>query len=238
MGYSTLQDVENIIAQSLTSATTSTLDAPGNLINVGRVLDTNLITEDLVNSYISYVDGQIDSFISVLYKTPLNENVDIEASLYSPISEYNHYLVFDQSYPFQPGDIILLVSGSHQERHTIDEQISYDVYSTVDAISYEFPAGTRVVRLKYPDPIPLVSARLAAADIYDKYFSSENSPDQSAYGALIRKQARADINNILNGRTVLHGQHRIGRWAYNPNVIMGYDLPRGSENTKDLDSMS
>jgi hypothetical protein len=33
------------------------------------------------------------------------------------------------------------------------------------------------------------------------------------------------MDNILNGRTILHGQHRIGRRFYNANLADRYALP-------------
>lgn len=238
MGYCTVQDVQNVLAQSLTSATSATLDVPGNLINIGNQLDTNVIPESIVEQYISYVDSEIDAALSVLYKVPLKEIVDLEGTLFSPISEYNIYLVMDESYPLQIGDTIIIVEGVHEERHTIDEIIDNDIFSVSENISYEFSSGARVVRVKYPDPIILISARMAAANVYDKYFAAESSPDVSRFGQYMRDQARSDLNNILNGRTVLLGPWRVGRWGYSPYMMTAYDLPKGSEGAKDIDSLS
>ena len=79
--------------------------------------------------------------------------------------------------------------------------------------------------MKFPEPIRISSARLAAANIYDKFFSSQSSPNTSEYGKYARDQARQELNNIRNGGTVLWGQHRIGRRFWNPNLDDRYALP-------------
>jgi len=241
MGYCTIQDIENIIAQALTSATTNSLDpaTPGDLLTIGKSLDTNLVTEAIVNSYILYADTEINATLSALYKVPLEQKIDLETVLYSAIDAYNEYIVLEEPWPLNPGDSVILTDGTVTENHVINEAISPDVYSTVTPISYHFPIGTRIVRVKYPDPIPLVSARMAAANIYDKYYVSEASPDTSNFGKYIREQARALLNNILNGRTILHGHHRVGGSRFwNPTLDAQYGLPKGTEGSKDSDQLA
>ena len=72
-----------------------------------------------------------------------------------------------------------------------------------------------------------ISARLAAANIYDKYFSSESSPNVSNFGESLRGLAYDRLNDVLNGTIIIHGQQRIGRRFYNPNLVDQYALPSG-----------
>jgi hypothetical protein len=241
MGYCSKSDIENVIAQALTSATSSTTDEFGtlaNLLNVGNVIDNNLITDTIVNAYIQIADREIDATLSQLYKTPLNELANLENRLFSAIDEYNEYIVLESAVPLSPGDIIILISGTHEERNEIDEVIDATTFSTVSPIQYHFPIGTRVIRVSYPDPIRFISARQSAANIYDKYFSSESSPNTSKFEQYLREIARQELNNILNGRTILHGQERIGRRFYNANLVEQYDLPRSAEGAKDIDNLT
>jgi len=87
------------------------------------------------------------------------------------------------------------------------------------------------------DPIRFISARKAAATLYDKYFASESSPNVSKFGEYLRGLADTDINNILNGTIILHGQHRIGRRFYNGNTADQYGLPSGGTGSKDMRQM-
>jgi len=234
MGYATTDDVTMILAQTLTSATSSSLTTKVDLLNVGKVLDQNLVTEDILNNYIRFSDMEINGFLSVLYSVPICESVDVEISLFSPISEYNDYVVIDGYCPLNVGDTILLVSGDEQERHVIAEVIADDTYSVEGDIQYEFPEGSRVVRVKFPDPLPIMSARVAAASIYDKYFSAESAPNVTDYGNTLRDLASLDINSVLNGTIVFHGQHRTGRRFYNSTLDDQYGLPAGGMVPKEF----
>ena len=236
MGYSNEQDIVKTIAQALTSATAQTTDELGtlsNYLNIGNVLDKNLVTTDTINYYIQLADSEIDALTSELYTTPFCEKCDFETELFSAIDpSSNPYIVLEKYCPLASGDIILLFDGEVEERHVIDLTISGDTFSTVSEIQYSFGAGTRVLRVAYPNPLRFVSARLASANIYDKYFSSENSPGISKYGETIRSLGYDRLNDILNGTIILHGQHRIGRRFYDGNLVDQYSLPSGGSIEK------
>jgi len=241
MGYCTRIDIENVIAQALTSATTPTADgfntvAP--LMNIGNTLDKNTVPYSQVDAYIQIADSRIDSMLSQLYVTPFKEIITLDIELFAHIDNHNNFLVFDNVAPLKIGDQIIISDKENKERHIIKEIVSNTVFETDEEIQIHFEAGSRVVRVSYPEPIRYTSARMSAANLYDKYFSSENAPNVSTFGKFLRDIARQDINNILNGRTILHGQDRIGRRFVNPNLIEQYDLPKGSEGSKDIDSLS
>jgi hypothetical protein len=235
MGYSNITLITNILANTLTSASPLNLNQPTDLMNIGRTLDFNVLDTDTINQYIKWADEEINSAVSELYVTPLCMKSDFETTLLSDINDYNDFVITTDSCPFYVGDVIMLINGAIEERHIIAEILDSEesnVFRTVDPISYEFPASsTRVIRIKYPEPIALVSARWAAANVYEKYFMAEASPSQSDYGKWLRGLAKADINNILNGRTILHGQHRIGRRFYNPTLVDQYGLPQEKGKT-------
>ncbi len=236
MGYCTETDITRTIAQSLTSATAQTTDDLGtlsNLLNVGSVLDKNLVTTDTINYYIQLADQEIDGGLSELYQTPFCETVNFEDVTYSAMDEYNDIIVLERSCPLSAGDIVLLKSGSIEERHEISEVLTLSTFDTVSPIQYFFPAGTRVLRLAYPPPIRFISARFASANIYDKYFTAESAANVSSYGEKLRDLAYSRINDVLNGTTILHGQHRIGRRFFNPNLVDQYALPTGGTISKE-----
>jgi len=236
MAYCTSTDIERVMAQSLTSATSSTdsFDTLGDLINIGNVFDKNTVTDDVINTYIRIADQEIDAALSELYKTPLKEVANFEGILYSETNEYNEYIVLSEAAPLSIGDIVLITGENITERHEINELIDYDTFATINEIQYSFPADSRVIRVTYPEPIRYISARKAAANIYDKYFSAEVSPSTSKYGEFLRDLASRDIDSILNGRIILHGQHRIGRRFFNANLADQYALPSGGEISRDM----
>ena len=49
------------------------------------------------------------------------------------------------------------------------------------------------------------------------------------YGKELRKAGERDINNILQGRTILHGQRRIGHRFFDPNLRDRYRLPGSTD---------
>jgi hypothetical protein len=65
--------------------------------------------------------------------------------------------------------------------------------------------------LIFPDPIPVLSARLTASFILDRLFVSEQSPDVSQYGKTQRNLATQALDDILKGATLLIGQELTGR---------------------------
>ena len=237
MGYCNTQDIENVMAQALTSATSSSPDAFGTLgplINIGNSLDKNLVQDSSIDYYIQMADREIDASLSELYNTPFCELSNFETVLYSDIYEYNPYIVTEKACPLMVGDQVILLGDGQEERHVISEVISSMIFETESEIGYFFTSDSRVVRVSYPDPIRFISARKAAATLYDKYFSSEASPNTSKFGEYLRQLAFTDINNILNGTTILHGQHRIGRRFYNSNAVDQYGLPQGGSISKDM----
>lgn len=240
MAYCTETDITRTIAQALTSATANTTDnlgTYGNLMNIGNTLDKNLVSSDNIDYYIQLADSEIDAALSQLYVTPFCEKCDFETVLYSSIDEYNPYIVLERTCPLAAGDNIILTDGVHEERRQIDLVIDGTTFSTVSPIQYFFLEDTRILRVTYPPPIRFISARLASANIYDKYFSSESSPNTSNFGNQLRELAQGRLNDILNGSIILHGHMRIGRRFYNPNLVDQYNLPSGGTISKEQRQM-
>lgn len=227
MGYCSRIDVQNIIAQALTSSTATTpdsLNSYSSLLNIGNSFDKNMITNSIVDYYIQMADREIDGRLTNLYITPFCETANFETVLFSDIYEYNSYIITERVCPLQVGDEVILIYENNEERHTIVDIISSTVFETEESILFNFPADSRIVRVSYPDPIRFISARYAAATIYDKYFAAESSPNSSKFGEQIRTLGDNDIQNILDGVTILHGIHRIGRRFYNSNLVDQYGL--------------
>jgi|LauGreDrversion4_2_1035121.scaffolds.fasta_scaffold00018_15 hypothetical protein len=227
MGYASPSLVERVFTQSLTSATQPSLSGKGNLINFGNTLDKNLITDEIMNQHINMADTFINSTLSVLYKTPLKEVADLECKMTVDVDAYNGelYLVSPQANVFVAGDVVVIIDGVFEEKHVVESVANDNMLMLEENLSGYYSAQTsRILRVRFPDPIPNTSARLAAASIYERYFASQSSVQTSEFAKTLRNQAKIDINNILNGRTVLHGQHRIGDRFVNSNLKDRYGL--------------
>ncbi len=242
MGYCDIPDVENVMANTLTGASPANTGASTTpLLKIGRTFDFNVIDEDVVEQYIKNSDEEINSAISELYSVPLCLTADFETSLLSDIDDYNDYIITTDRCPFYKGDSIILTDGTGEEKHTIENVLegsgSRSIIETEDPITMGYSASnTRVLRVKFPEPVRLMSARLSAANVYEKYFMAEASPSQSEYGKWMRGLVRKDFNNILNGRTILHGQHRIGRRFFNSTLSDQYGLPH-NKGQNDMDDL-
>jgi len=242
MGYATPTLVKRVIAQSMTTSTSETLDTRELLVNFGQQFDSNLITDDILNEHIRNADMVINGSLSEMYKTPLKEYADLELRLASNIDPYNGDIIFStaQAGILVPGDTIVLTDGISQETHSVRSIINDYSIETDDEIAYVYMAATaRVLRVRYPDPVPLVSARLTSANIYDKYFASQSNPNQSEFGKTMRSLSTQSLNNILNGRTILHGQMRIGNRFFNSNLSGRYHLPGSDgDSTRDISPLA
>jgi hypothetical protein len=78
---------------------------------------------------------------------------------------------------------------------------------------------SKIERIRYPEPIPKMSARLAAAYLYDKHFAAQVQGNQSDYGKYLRELVYQDLNGILAGTVKLmipDAGLYVGRRYYNP----------------------
>lgn len=230
MGYSTVQLIQEIIAQSLSYSTPTSIGTPVDLMKIGNSLDVNLVPTQTVEQFIQWADNEIDAQLSEMYVTPLQEFANFETILYSDIDDYNDYIITTNKCPFYVGDNIILTDFENEGRYTIEsiiDDVTRNIFATTEPILFHFGAAvTRIIRVAYPNPIPLISARRAGANIYERYFASQSSPNESEYGKMMRKLAKNDIDNILQGRTILHAQKRIGNRFYNSNLDGRYALPK------------
>jgi hypothetical protein len=227
MGYCNQTQVESVLAQTLTSATNRVVNGSKvPLIGFGRSLDPNIVPTSIVDDFIRIACEEVDGMLSEMYEVPLSEKADFELSLLYDIGEYNDGIQLDKAGILVPGDVLVFFDTVQEERHVVDSITNTTTVVLVDSLLGLYAASeTRVIRVKYPPPIGVIAARFAAANIYDKYFSAQVTPNVTDFGKQLRALATRDINNILNGRTVLHGQKRIGHRFFNPNLRDRYRLP-------------
>lgn len=207
MGYASVIEVDLILAQALTSARPDGTSSGGkfNLINIGNVRDPNRVPTETVEYYISLADSQIDGILSQQYHYPFRKCVHGQWALDAPISEYNQTVEVSDATNLVPGDEIVIRDDDTglEENHIVSEVVDQYSFTTLDAIGDFEGDNVRVIRIGFPPPVNQISARLAAAFIYDKYFAAQNDPNESNYGNKMREVARGQLNDILNGKTIL-----------------------------------
>jgi hypothetical protein len=152
------------------------------LLNIGNVRDPNTISEDVIYQYIQWGSQEIDAILSELYTTPFQEIADFQSVLYSDIDTYNPFIVLPVPAPLNVNDKIVLSDGTYSNNYYISEVIDSSTYATTLPINYSFMSGNRLLRVKFPDPIPWIAIRLSAANVYDKFYSAQVSPNISDYG--------------------------------------------------------
>lgn len=223
MGYASVIEVDLILPQAVSSARPDQTGDKINLINIpgantDNPVGVNRIPDSVVEFYISLADSRIDGSISQQYKTPLKKCVHGEWDLDAPINEYNQIVELTPVHNLNPGEEIIIRDETTgvEESHIVASIVDQNSVTTLDPILVFFDAGVRVFRIAYPFPVNEISARLAAAFIYDKYFAAQNDPNVSEYGLEMRKIAMGRLNDILNGKVILECQQRIGDRFGNP----------------------
>lgn len=229
MAYTTFSSVENMLAQSMTSATTSTVAVggivPGKLTDIGRKMNTGTIPPEIVAYFIQQADDMINAALSQQYVVPLQEKCDLEMELVSSVDEYNASIQLTRAGALSSGDVLVFTDGTNTERTVVNEVIDVQTVSLVDSLTNLYDsANTRVLRVKFPDPIPLIATKIAAAHVYKKFFSAQADPNKTEYGELLLQEANDELNNIREGRTILHGIKRIGWRFANPELVARYNL--------------
>ena len=219
MGYANVFEVDEFLAQALTSARPDATNQKKKLINIGDVRNLNRIPDELVGFYISTADTTVDGILSQQYHTPLKKCASGQWKLDADISEYNQMVEITDATSLQVGDEIIIRNDNTgtEELHIVNTLVDQNTVTVVDPILTNFSGDQiRVTRLKFPPPVNVISARLAASYLYDKYFSAQVSPNLSEYGQELRRLAHGGLNDILNGKAILRCQRRIGDQFGNP----------------------
>ena len=218
MGYSSIQEVQRILANALTRGTP---DGEVDIINIGdQVRDT--VNSQTIVQYIRWADEQIDSSLSVIYPVPLKKVVRGEFEILADIDIGDDIITIEDASRFNEYDIVTITDRIISEKKQINSILSDTSIKFNNSFLKSFSSGSFVLRTDYPDPIPLISARYAAASLYDKFFASQAESNTSEYGKELRALAENDFNNILNGRVRLIGQRLLGRRFFNPELL---DVP-------------
>ena len=246
MGYSTTAECDLILAQALTSSSPDpSTTGRVSLININSQRDTNRIPNQTVEYYITLADSQIDGILSQQYFTPFNQCAHGEWLLDEDINAPDtgtdalgtdsagqvplvvaDTVVMDSSSNLVPGDEIILhddLIGTEELLvvATIVDQNTVTVSTEIEG-TFLVDSGVRIIRLRFPPPLNQISARLAASFIYDKYFAAQAQPSISDYGKEMRLIATGQMNDILNGKTLIKCARRRGGMFDNPWLDSAY----------------
>jgi hypothetical protein len=229
MPYTNLTQVESVLAQALTTSAPGQSGARVKLVDIGTKVNTNTIPTTEVNYFIAQADGIINAALSQQYVTPLQERCDMQMTLNADADEYANDVTVVRMGDLSPGDILIFNDGTNEDRAIVESVDSSTTFTLTDLLANAYLSGTKVRRIKFPDPIPFIAARLAAASIYDKHLKAQTEPGKSDYGDTLRKNAIADLNNIREGRTIINAVRRGWRFA-DATLVDRYTLKAPPEN--------
>jgi hypothetical protein len=203
MAYSTPTEAKIALANALTSGNPAA-PGPQPITDIQNTLTATIPVAEFLQ-YIRWADQEIDAALSGVYKVPLKRvnvgtfSLAVDVTAGDGLTPANAIVLKDAT-RFLPDDVIYLRDSISLEELVIASVLDeYRITVTTPAINSYLAVNSRVERIRYPDPIPLVSAKMAAAHLYDKYFAAQVDGNKSEYGVRLRQDAVDDLNNVLSG---------------------------------------
>jgi hypothetical protein len=195
-------------------------------------------TPKIAREYISLASQQIDSRLSPVYQPPLKRIKIHETELLGGVAKKGTIISVADHGPFTVGSLLRITDNAGTDLYSVYDisddpaQMGKVTISPGAVRDYTLGKDPLISLLEYPDPIPLICARLAVAMMIDRLFVAEQSPDVSNYGESLRQQSGVDIDLILTGQIRLHGQthegSRFGRYSVmNAVKLSGSDHKTG-----------
>jgi hypothetical protein len=229
MAYCTVSDVARILPEKVTIGSQNIGVSNPSIQGSQR---SNISPEEAMR-YIEYASSFLDARLRPFYACPLRRTKSYETMLTASIvAGINVVVTVEDSGAFIRGQLVRLQDKDNMETAIVTTiPLLTDVSNinnlTLDAVHYSFSTinNAKISVLEYPDPVPLITAQMAASLILDRIFVSQNSPDVSAFGVTQRNLAKAQIDNILSGEILLFGQEMTGRRFVRGSVFDAYKSP-------------
>lgn len=185
------------------------------------------ITPTEAQHYIALGEQYIDSRLKPFYLTPLRRIKMNETEVLSDITHGpNVTIVVNDSGVFTTGDLVRLQDNNSMETCNI---VATPTLTTMvlDNVRHHYYSSNNltVSILCFPDPIPLVCARMAASFILDRLYTSSNDPEISKYSANQRNQGSGAIDDVLRGVVALFGQEMTGRRFLRGSLLDKFSSP-------------
>jgi len=230
MSYCTVDDLRRILPASVTIGDRN-LGTPSPGISGPK---RSNISPAEAEYYIGYAQEYIDARLRPFYSCPLRRIKTFEGELYADVSHGSDVSITVRfSGPFNKGESVRLQDKEKMEIVIVKEVTDTTIF-VAETVVYDYSATNSLVSIiEYPDPIRIVTARMACSIVLDRLFSAEQSPDVSQYGKTQRNLARNAIDDILAGEVLLFGQEHTGRRFVRGHVFDAYSSPaeiqRGEE---------
>jgi hypothetical protein len=171
------------------------------------------LTSQKARRYIRYAQEQVDARLRAVYVCPLRRTKTLETTITEDISSGSNVSIkVNDGNIFSYYDVVEIRDQLQIEETEVKDLIdSKTIQVNTLSNNYSINDGTTISILEFPDPIPLITARLACATAFDELFASEQAPDLSNYGKTQRDMAFNALDSILDGTILLFGQEYMGR---------------------------
>ena len=201
----------------------------------GKPTGKSVISVSYAKKYLGYAQQYLDSRLTNMYVCPLLRIKSYETEILSNVNNGTDIvLTVRDTGAFEDGSYVRLMDKSNMETTTI-RTVNTLTTLTLTSVSgvYLMANDSKISILEFPDPIPLIAARLAVSFAFDQLYVQTQSPDVSTYGKTQRNLARNELEDILRGTIRLNGQNYTGRRFVRGTVFDAYKSP--SEVTKGED---
>lgn len=212
MSYCTVNFMRALLPKTITigneNITTPVLSKPGTV---------NTIDTKTAQLYINFASQEIDSRLSTIYVVPLKRIKIREEDLIEDSRAGTKSVSVADNGAFRSGCLVRIGDLNGSEVNEVDllpeEVSSINIVTLVNPLKRNYTRGQQSILslVAYPDPVPLVCARMAVATIIDKLFVAEQDPDISQYGKSQRTLASNSLDEIMAGGIRLNGQDFVGR---------------------------
>jgi len=206
--YCTVNQVSQLLPDNVTIGSNN-LGTP----YPGQAPSRDKLTPKEVKRFMHFASQEIDARLRSFYVCPLRRIKIFETSILNEIFNGDNVSIqVHDSNSFSIHDTVRIQDSCEMELTTIKEVPDHSTI-IVDNLknSYSMTSVSLISIVEFPDPIPLICARLAASYIYDQFFAAEQSPDVSNYGIEQRKLAARSMDSVLDGTVRLFGQEHTGR---------------------------
>jgi hypothetical protein len=224
--YASIQDMQNLLPTPIKIGDGSIgVPSPGNP-NTKRESISPTQAIKFINMAMQEIDGRLGSF----YIVPLRLIKTYETEILNDIvAGTNIKARVWSTTPFSKGDTLRLQGQSSMETATVAD-VTDSTTLTISSVSNVYYTETsKVSIIKVPDPIPIITARLAVSYAFDELFSADQSPNISGYGKEQRTLANNSMDSILEGTVLLFGQEHTGRRFLRGTLIDAYGSPTASQ---------
>lgn len=229
MAYCFYQEVQAILAENVrigdqNIGNSSLVPSPG---RSGTGSNRSNISISDCQRYIAFADSQVDSRLKPFYVTPLRRIKSTETMVLNDITHGTNVTIdLEDSGAFIKFNVVRIQDNYTMETSNVTDITSLTTIKLDRVVNdYSTTNNLRISIIKYPDPIPLISARLAASFIYDRLYTASNDPDISNYGKSQRSLATFAMDDILRGVMLLPGQDQTGRRFIRTSLLDKWSSP-------------